>query len=139
MPALTRWFVRTALLYFIAALGLGAAMQSAALTSAMPALGAAWPSYIHLLMVGWITGLIFGVAYWLFPRGDRRGPTRSEPLGWLAYGCLNAGLVLRAVVEPAVTLEPMAPARWLLVPSALLQLAGVCAFAIVIWPRVRTR
>ena len=39
--------------------------------------GAAWGeewqtslyfTYLHLLVVGWITQIIFGVAFWLFPR-----------------------------------------------------------------------
>ena len=71
MPTLTRWCIKTALVYFVTALVLGVAMQSRHLLAAVPMLSLLWPAYLHLLMVGWITGLIFGVAYWLFPRSDR--------------------------------------------------------------------
>ena len=139
MPPLTRWFIKTALFYCVTALALGAAMQSRPLVTALPALSVMWPTYLHLLMVGWITGLIFGVAYWLFPRSDRLRPALSERLGWAAYGFLNSGLLLRVATEPAAVLDPATPVRWLLPLAALLQLGGACAFAAMIWPRVRAR
>ena len=139
MPTLTRWFVRTALLYFIAALLVGTALQVRPLVAAMPALAAGWPAYLHLLMVGWITQLIIGVACWLFPRPDRSRPTPPDRLGWIAYGLLNAGLLLRVAIEPAVMLHPASALRWLLPASGLMQLAAACAFVLLIWPRVRTR
>ena len=139
MPTLTRWFIKTALVYFVTALALGAAMQSRPLVTALPMLSVLWPAYIHLLMVGWITGLIFGVAYWLFPRSDRLGPALSERLGWAAYGLLNTGLLLRVATEPVTALDPATPVRWLLPLAGLLQLGGACAFAAMIWPRVRAR
>ena len=105
MPTLTRWFIKTALAFFVTALALGVAMQSRALVAALPALSAAWPAYIHLLMVGWITGLIFGVAYWLFPRSDRLDPVLYDRLGWVAYGSLNSGLLLRVATEPMTALR----------------------------------
>jgi uncharacterized membrane protein len=139
MPTLTRWFIKTALVYFVTALAIGAAMQSRPLVTALPILSVIWSAYIHLLMVGWITGLIFGVAYWLFPRSDRLRPELSERLAWAAYGFLNAGLLLRVATEPLTLLDPATPVRWLLPLSALLQLGGACAFATLIWPRVRAR
>ena len=139
MPTLTRWFIKTALAFFVTALALGVAMQSRTLVAALPPLSVAWPAYIHLLMVGWITGLIFGVAYWLFPRSDRLDPVLSDRLGWAAYGSLNTGLLLRVATEPVTALDPATPVRWLLPLAALLQLGGACAFAATIWPRVRAR
>jgi heme/copper-type cytochrome/quinol oxidase subunit 1 len=139
MPTLTRWFIKTALFCFITALAIGAAMQSRRLVTALPALSVIWPAYIHLLMVGWITGLIFGVAYWLFPRSDRLRPALSQRLGWAAYWLLNSGLLLRVATEPVTALDPASPVRWLVPLSALLQLGAACAFAALIWPRVRAR
>ena len=89
--------------------------------------------------VGEFTGLIFGVAYWLFPRSDRLDPVLSDRLGWAAYGSLNTGLLLRVATEPVTALDPATPVRWLLPLAALLQLGGACAFAATIWPRVRAR
>ena len=139
MPALTRWFIKTALLCFVSALLLGAAMQSRAVTAAFPALAVAWPGYIHLLMVGWITGLIMGVAFWLFPRPDRNRTAPPEQLGWTAYACLYTGLLLRLLAEPATAVDPASALRWVLPVSGLLQLAAAVAFVLLIWPRVRAR
>lgn len=114
-------------------------MQSRALTAAFPLLAVVWPAYLHLLMVGWITGLIIGVAYWLFPRPDRSRPAPPDSLGWTAYAGLNGGLLLRVIAEPATALAPTTPLRWLLPLSGILQLVAAGAFAALIWPRVRAR
>jgi hypothetical protein len=63
LPQLSRWLIRTALVYLLVSLMVGVAQPS--LTSAGLIL---WPTYVHLLVVGWLTQLIFGVAYWMFPR-----------------------------------------------------------------------
>jgi hypothetical protein len=96
-----------------------------------------WPTYLHLLVLGWLTQLIFGVAFWMFPRRSAKKPYGSELLGWTSYGLLNAGLVLRAVGEPAFTLG--ARTGGILVVAALLQLGAGWAFVFNTWPRVKER
>jgi hypothetical protein len=62
MPPLTRWFVKTSFIYLTLALiaGLLVEIQSALkLTS----LGGLFPIYIHLLVLGWLSQLIFGVVF----------------------------------------------------------------------------
>ena len=136
MPTLTRWFVKSAILYLVAALALSVAMQSP-LAGRMAWLRVIWPTYLHLLVVGWLTQLIFGVAFWLFPKhpsGSHRG---SDRLGWLCFALLNAGLLLRAIAEPLQGLgRPTTP---LLIVSALAQLLAGWAFVANTWPRVRYR
>ena len=139
MPPLTRWLVRTALVCFVAGLLLGVAMQVGAAREAFPLLAAAWPGYVHLLTVGWVTQLIMGVAFWLFPRTDRSRPAPPAWLGWTGYALLNGGLLMRLAAEPAATLDPATPLCSLLPLSALLQLAAACCFALLLWPRVRER
>jgi hypothetical protein len=133
MPTETRWLVRTALLYLAVALGLGLwrAGQGAGLVAGSPA--TLWLPQLHVLTVGWITQLIFGVAYWLFPRptSDDWGP----PLMWTAYGLLNLGLLLRLVSEPALLPEPLR--LWGLVVSAGLQWAAGLLLAGYFWRRVQ--
>jgi hypothetical protein len=77
VPRVSRWFIRTAMMYLVAALLLGAVMQSP-LAARVPLLQVLWPTYVHLLVVGWLTQLIFGVAYWMFPRysAERRAIPR---------------------------------------------------------------
>jgi hypothetical protein len=101
--------------------------------------GVLQPVYWHLLVVGWLMQCIFGVAYWMFPPFSKDQPQRSETLGWFTYGALNLGLLLRAVVEPWHSLSPRAGVGWLLVPSAVLQVAAVWVFVINTWGRIRGR
>jgi hypothetical protein len=131
LPELSRWFIRTALVYLLVSLMVGVAQPS--LASAGLVL---WPTYVHLLVVGWLTQLIFGVAYWMFPRPAAAASHWTERLGWVSYAGLNAGLVLRAIAESG----PVSGFRgdWFVV-SALLQMVAGWAFVIASWPRVRGR
>ncbi|MDO8666796.1 MAG: hypothetical protein Q7J79_09310 [Gemmatimonadales bacterium] len=139
MPVLTRWFLKAALLYLVAALITGVLVVLPSAVQASPWVGALTPVYFHLLMVGWVTQMIFGVAYWMFPRRKTPALVGPEWPGWLAFGALNAGLVLRAVAEPVVA-GPRAPVMGaLLAVSAALQLAAVAVFAVGLWPRVKER
>ena len=101
--------------------------------------GVLQPVYWHLLVVGWLVQCIFGVAYWMFPPFSKDQSQRSETLGWFTYGALNLGLLLRAVVEPWHSLSPQIGVGWLLVPSAVLQVAAAWVFVINIWGRIRGR
>ena len=139
MPLLTRWFVRTAIACFILALLMGVALMLRLVTNLPPAVAALQPVYFHLLMVGWVSQLIFGVVYWMFPKFSLDRPRGSEWLGWAAYWLLNSGLVLRAIGEPLVAVRPEAGAGWLLAVSATLQLLAGWAFVANTWARVRER
>ncbi len=139
MPALTRWFVKSALAYFVGALLLGVALAMPAVFAIPPAVVALGPVYFHFFMVGWVAQLIFGVGYWMFPRYSKEKPRGSEPLGWATYGLLNIGLVLRTFGEPLHALQPAAGWGWVLALSAVLQwLAGV-AFVLNTWARVKEK
>jgi len=136
VPALTRWLVRAAMLYLVAALLLGVALESPVAGSA-PVLRAVWPTYLHILVVGWLTQFIFGVGYWLFPRYSAERPRGSELLGWAAFALINAGLVVRIVAEPWHAMANRGGG--LLVASAVFQLAAGWAFVANTWPRIRER
>ncbi|MBI3957967.1 MAG: hypothetical protein HY328_04080 [Chloroflexi bacterium] len=139
MPFLTRLFVKTALVYFVAALLTGL------LVTARPVLGLPLivaglsPVYFHLLMVGWITQLILGVAHWMFPKFSWEQPRGRGWLTWAIYVLLNSGLLLRVIAEPARTVSPAAVWGWLLALSALLQWLAGMAFVANLWPRVKER
>jgi hypothetical protein len=136
MPALTRWFIRSGIVCLVAALLLAVLMQSPA-AARWGWLRVVWPTYLHLLVVGWLTQLIFGVAYWLFPRFSAASPRGSERLGWASLILLDLGLVLRLGGEPWAALG--GPAAPLLLAAAVLQLLGGWAFVLNTWPRVRER
>jgi hypothetical protein len=139
MPLLTRCFVRAALVYLVLGLAVGVALAAPAGVRVPPLVLTLAPVYFHLLMVGWVTQLIIGVSLWMFPRGPGGGASPSSALGWGTFVGLNAGLVLRAVAEPAHALDPRAGwGAWLAVSALLQWLAGV-AYVTAVWPRVRGR
>jgi hypothetical protein len=139
MPLLTRTFIKAGLLYFLAALAMGVIMAGQDFLHLPPAVQLLRPVYFHLFMVGWVTQLIIGVALWMFPKFSKEHPRGSEAVGWICFGTLNSGLLLRAVAEPLVVVQPQAGLGWLLALSALLQLVGGWAFIANTWGRVKER
>jgi len=139
MPSLTRWFIKSALGYLVISLLIGvtlAAQESLALPSGITALG---PVYVHLFMVGFVAQMIFGVAFWMFPRYSKDEPRGSERLALVTYVALNAGLIARAVAEPMLGLRPGSLWATILIVSAALQWLGALAFAVNVWARVKER
>lgn len=139
MPVVTRWFIKSALVYLLAALLLAlilALPNSERLPSFVRFMN---PAYFHLFLVGWVTQMIFGVIYWMFPIITRARPRGNESLAWLCYGLLNVGLLLRVIGEPLTSTLPAAGLGWLLALSALLQWLAAVFFFILAWPRVKER
>src|SRR5512141_2820877 len=104
MPRLTRWAVRAALIYLVLGFVAGVLYWVNAQWEIWPPLAALNPVYIHLLVVGWLTQLVYGVIYWMFPiirKDNMRGDSRPA---WAVFVLLNAGLILRVICEPWHTL-----------------------------------
>jgi len=138
MPPLTRWFVRCALVWLLLALA-GGLLLASGVAARIPGTDVVlpYPTYLHLITVGWLTNLIFGVAFWMFPRFTADHPRGSDALGWVSYAGLNAGLLCRLVGEPAQLAG--APGHGWLLLSAGLQLLGAWAFVLNTWPRVKAK
>jgi len=130
VPRVSRWFAATALVSLVAGLVVGVVAAASGAASRIPALEAV---RIHLLVVGWLTGLVVGVAHWLFPRRGSDAPL------WVVYGLLYGGLLLRVVSEPARLSTGGTAWGGALVLSALAQAAALSVFAAVLWPRVGER
>jgi len=137
MPPLVRFFVKTAFLWLMLALGL----KALALTSWGASIPAITPVSWHALFVGWLTQLIVGIAHWMLPTipGARRERLRGdERVMWGVYALLNAGLLLRVISEPMVIArQEMALWRGLLIASAWLQWLALVLFVGNSWLRVR--
>lgn len=135
MLTLHRLFIKTALVYFLLGIAMGAFLL----------MNKAWPEvkipYVfitlhnHILTVGFILMMIMGVAYWMFPRlpFTRVEAMASDALAWASYFLLNSGLILRVVFEP---LQSHGFARALLVLSGITQFLGILMFVFAIWKRV---
>lgn len=131
MPRLTCWFIRAALIYLIAGFLLGALLLAQKAWPIHPALWRLLPAHVEFLVFGWVAQLTMGVAYWILPR-FRPGPVRGKQgLAWLAFGLLNAGVML-AGVAPVIT----APALVTLLGRSA-EAGAVLAFALHAWPRVK--
>jgi hypothetical protein len=134
-----RYFIRTALIHLLLAFMVGGLVLIDQGLALDPRIGALLPVFYHLLMVGWATQLICGVALWMFPPRSREQPRGDERLGWCTYVALNVGLVLRVICEPLNSWSPAPWLGWGLALSALLQMLAIWIFVLAIWPRVKGR
>jgi hypothetical protein len=127
MPALARWYVKTALLYLLVGTLFGGTIL---LNKGTPIAGA-WQllaPHIAFMTWGWLLLLTMGVAYWILPRwGHER---RRVRLVAATYLCLNAAIWI-------VALAPWTPSPWPNAVGGLLQAAACILFAIHAWPRVK--
>ena len=120
-------YVKTAFVQLLISLFIGALLLINTGLRLQSGLNVLLPVYYHLLMVGWATQLIGGVALWMFPVHSRERPRGDERLGWVAYGALNGGLLIRAIAEPVHTLGLRNWSAWGLMIAATLQVCAVCA------------
>jgi hypothetical protein len=141
MPPLSRWYIKLALIYFVAALVLGALQALQAPLHLPPVLALTGPAYVHLLVVGWITQMIFGVAYWMFPKyaPPPAAPRGNNVVAVATFVLLNVGLLMRVVVEPVRAWHPDALPGWPLVVAAVAQWLAGLGFAANTWPRVKEK
>lgn len=135
MPRVSRTFILTGLLYLVAAMAVGVVRTLG--PAAAPLTAFPYPVYVHLLAVGWLTQLIFGVAYWMFPGRVREPSVAERATLWSVYAALNTGVLLRVIAEPMLG----RPGPWsaLLAVSAVAQLLAVLLFTAHLWPRVAAR
>ena len=150
MPTTSRVFVKASIVYF----GVGAVLGALLLIQRWIPLGS-WiaplrVSHVQTLIAGWLTQLIMGVGWWLFPplamglRLDaplpvRRGQAQrgSEPLFWATFVCLNAGVLLQAVFGPLYSWTRVEVFNALAGLSGVFLLAAAVAFVANTWQRVR--
>ena len=138
MPTLTRWFIKTSFIYLALALVASLLLAVQPLLN-LTSLGELFSVYIHLLVFGWLTQLVFGVVFWMFPKYSTEKPRGSESLGWWTYALLNVGLILRAIAEPIQSVHSNPITGWTLVISAALQFLAGLTFVLNSWNRVRAK
>ncbi len=131
MPRLSRWFVRSALLYLALGFTFGALMLFNKGVPIDPAVLRLLPAHIEFLLFGWTVQLAMGVAFWILPRFAGGASRGNEGAAWLAYGLLNAGIWLAGM--GAVLGWPTA----LLLLGRVAEAAAAAAFVVHAWPRVK--
>jgi hypothetical protein len=139
MPIITRTFLKSALLCFVASLVAGMMTALRPLVETPRFVDGLTPVYFHLFMVGWVTQLIIGIAYWMFPKHTKERPRGHDWLAWTTFALLNVDLFLRVIAETAQTTAVATEWGWALALSAALQWVAGMAFVVNTWPRVKAR
>lgn len=130
MPALSRWMVRLAFVYLLFGGLLGGWML---ISRGFPDLAWSWRWYLNhveWMQMGWLLNLVFGVAYWIFPKFEG-GKRPYKALAYLACVLLNTGILVYSlqVFFPGTAL-------FRLVGRSLEGLA-MCAFLGHLFPRIK--
>lgn len=138
MPAVTRWFIKSSLVYLAIALAISLWLAAQSAGFAAPVAGLS-PVFFHFFLVGWVTQMIMGVGYWFFPKYTTEKPRRSERLGWLIFWLLNAGLLMRGLAEPLLSANPDSIWGMALIASAGFQWVAGVLFVMNTWGRIKER
>lgn len=139
MPKICRYYIKAGMLYFVLAFAVGLIMALHPFVPLIPNAAALRPVFFHMVMIGWISQLIIGVAIWMFPKYTRDMPRGNDRLSWAVFVTLNSGLALRVVFEPLAAFNPGGDFGLLLTVSAALQLAAGWMFVLNTWGRVKER
>jgi hypothetical protein len=150
MPATSRMFIKGSVVYLSIGALLGAILLINRWLPLGPQVPLLKPSHVVILVSGWLTQLILGVAWWLFPPLDiglrpnapapaRRGQDQrgSEPLLWATFVLLNTGILLQAIFSPLYGWTQLGFFDFLSGISGLFLLAAAVAFVVNMWRRVR--
>lgn len=135
MTDYSKWACRIALIYMVIGFTIGALMLADKGFVLLPRIVILLPVHYEFLLMGWILNMVFGVAYWMFPRfTPKETGMRSrgfERFAWIALVLLNVG-----ILTYAATILFSLPPSWKLVGRSL-ELIGIAAFAINAVPRVK--
>ena len=136
MTSLVRRFLKTAILFLVAGLGIGGWMlvQRELTGVVTPYVTSA---HTHAILVGFVMMMILGVALWMFPR-PAKGDTRYRPyLAESAYWMVTTGTAVRVVGELLHSRTDSDALRFAIVVAGLLQIAGILTFFATMWSRIR--
>lgn len=142
MPRLPATFIRTSVAFLVLGFLIGGWMMTAGVYD-LPVPPGFRIIHIHILMVGFFTLMVFGVALWMFPAppgsNARLELQKRAPWAWSCYGLLVVGLLLRVVLELLPIRFVAGTGRPLVAISALLQVASAACFLVAIWERTRPK
>jgi heme/copper-type cytochrome/quinol oxidase subunit 1 len=136
MPTVIRRYIKTSFVFLLLGVALGAHIT---VEVNVRGRGVPWPlvtAHVHLLLVGFMLMLVFGVATWMFPRPGRDDARYRPGLASVVYWVLTAATVTRVVGELAAGLAG-ARGSWLAAVGGLGQTVAVLLFVLNMWSRVR--
>ena len=134
MLRIHRFFIKTALVYLLLGAMTGGWMLLAQAGVVSEGPKSLFTVHIHLLGIGFFLMMVCGVALWMFPRksGESREQAARDPLAWTTYLLITVGLAVRCIA----LLLPEVLGNRVLAVSVFMQVGGVLAFVLAIWPRV---
>lgn len=129
MPQLSRLFIRAALAYLFLGFTFGALILSNKGLPFAPLIWALLPVHIEFMLIGWMTQLALGVAFWILPRRGSNAPRGDERWSLAAFILVNLGIL-------AFALAPLVVLSWLQLLARALQTLGLMAFVLGNWQRI---
>jgi heme/copper-type cytochrome/quinol oxidase subunit 1 len=137
MTSLVRRFLKTAIVFLIAGLAIGAWMLGARELTGRFASPFLLSAHTHAILVGFVMMMILGVAQWMFPR-PAKDDTRYRPaLAEAAYWMLTIGTTVRIVGELLRQGSDAPLLRWAVLAAGMTQVAGLLTFFANMWTRIR--
>jgi heme/copper-type cytochrome/quinol oxidase subunit 1 len=136
MTPLIRLYVKTSFAFLILGLAVGGYIT---MQVNLGERGVPWPlitAHVHLLLVGFLLMLVFGVATWMFPRPAREDARYRPWLAWLVYWLLMASTVVRTMGELGAAVAGTRGSSMAAL-GGLGQVAATVVFVVNMWPRVR--
>jgi len=118
-------FIKASLIWLLLGVTLGVAM------AAHPAWTVYRTAHLHMLVLGFVTMMIFGVAYHVIPRFAGTPLYSPVAAGWhciisnVGLAVMCAGFVMRALARPG--------GNFVLASGGTLAAAGAYTFAFVLW------
>jgi cbb3-type cytochrome oxidase subunit 1 len=136
MTPLVRRYVKTSFVFLLVGLAVGAYVT---VQVNIMGRGVPWPlitAHVHLLLVGFVLMLIFGVATWMFPRPARDDVRYRPGLAETIYWLLTVSTAVRTTGE---VIAAVAGSRGsvLAAVGGLGQVAAGVLFVVNMWVRVR--
>lgn len=133
MPRLSRWYIRTALIYLALGFSLGALMLANKGIPLHPALWRLLPLHMEFLLIGWTLQLALGMAFWIMPRFWHGPPRGNESGARISFLLLNLGIWL--VVLRILFGGP----AWLILAGRGSEVIATLAFGLHAWSRIVPR
>jgi hypothetical protein len=100
----------------------------------MPLYPLAWlllSAHIESVLFGWTVQLVMGVGFWILPRFPKPHVRGNEKLAWAAFILVNVGIGL------VVLASFLSNGAWFGFLGRVTEAAGILAFAVHAWPRIK--
>jgi cbb3-type cytochrome oxidase subunit 1 len=137
MTPIVRRYVKTSFVFLLLGLALGTWIT---VEVNLFGRGVPWPlvtAHVHLVLVGFVLMIVFGVATWMFPRPGREDRAYRPWLAEVVYWVLTLATVTRTLGELGSAAAGLRGGSALAALGGLGQLLAAVLFVANMWVRVR--